>query len=265
MSLEVLSTLLILGCFTGFVSGLLGVGGGLILVPVLSFIFESQGMAPPDAMILAVGTSLLTIFFTTLSGARSHWQLGRINLNEVKRWLPWIGCGVAIGTYLVRFFGGVLSMSVFVIVALVIAFRLVTRRTASKYIKIPTMLHNGLVIMIGAGSTLMGIVPYMVSRGGDTHRAIAHASAIGVFLSLIGTIAALLLIPKSLGSPQGTFGGVNLYLGVLVVMTSVLFAPLGVKAGRHFSSRLLQLIFATFLLASAGKVSFSLMSMLVFD
>ena len=104
-NLPTISALIVTGIFAGLLAGLLGVGGGIVIVPVLFFLFQRFGVSPQSAMLIATATSLATIVPTSLSAIRSHHKLGNVDLTLLRSWCLYILLGVIMGSLLVTQYG----------------------------------------------------------------------------------------------------------------------------------------------------------------
>ncbi len=248
---------LLVGAAGGFTAGLFGVGGGLVIVPTLYFLWRADPVLGPEVMHFAVATSLACIVITSVSSSWTHWRARRLQFPP----LPWLAGAVSIG-----------SASAVVLANTVPtdwlklgfgAFALGTcitllRKTATEGSKPPPARREllGAGTFIGHVSTLLGVsggamtVPYLVLRGTDVRQAVVVSSAVAIPISLIGAIGLGLTGPHT----PHTWGYVHLpaFLGISAV--SLLFANWGARLSQRMDRRRLQIGFAAFLAAVAGHM-----------
>jgi uncharacterized membrane protein YfcA len=263
-----LSGMFALAATAGFLAGLLGIGGGLVLVPGLYFVFTSLGFDGPDIMHLAIGTSLSTIVATGLSSARSHHKRGNVAFDLVKKIGIGMVIGVGIGTTIAAAVSG-LWLQIFFAVTLVLLAGLM-RINPEKITMMKQVPHQPWPAVAGTGigiiSTLMGIggaalnVPYMTLNNVPIHKAIGSASTMGLcvaFPGAIGFIVIGLLAPEhGTGFPPFSFGYVNLVALAVIIPVTVLFAPLGVRVGHSLSIKKMRQVFSIFMIIIAVRMIF---------
>ena len=233
-----ISTILALiatGAFAGILAGLLGVGGGIVIVPVLFFVFQGFGVSPESAMVVATATSLATIIPTSISSIRSHNQKGNVDFDLLKRWAVFIFIGVLAGSWLVTRVNGTWLTALFGVIATLSALNMLFRSGKSALFKsLPG--NAGQAIMgssIGFFSSIVGIgggtisVPILTFYNYPAHKAVGTAAAIGLIISLPGAATMLILGQSPADAPIGTFGLVNLVAFLCIVPLTVLFAPIG--------------------------------------
>ena len=250
---------LVLGLVAGFVAGLLGVGGGLIIVPVLVFIFAAQHFPEQYAMHLALGTAMASIIFTSVSSFRAHHAHGAVN------WQIWrdIGPGIIIGTFLGTVLAAFLSAYFLKIFFVAFVFYAGTQMLLDIKPKAARALPGwfGMYLagnVIGAVSSLVGIgggtlsVPFMTWCNVKLHQAIGTSAAIGLPIAIAGTLG---YIANGWGVraalPEHSFGFVYVPALAAIVATSMLTAPLGAKLAHRLPVKQLKKIFA-FLLYVLG-------------
>jgi len=253
-----ISTLLALiatGVFAGILAGLLGVGGGIVIVPVLFFLFQSFGVSPESAMLVATATSLATIVPTSISSIRSHNQKGNVDFNLLKRWAVFILIGVLLGSWLVTRVEGSMLTMLFGAIAVLSALNMLFRTGKSAlYQKLPDTGQSVMGASIGFFSSMVGIgggtisVPLLTLYNYPAHKAIGTAAAIGLIISLPGALTMLILGSTPTDAPAGTFGLVNLFGFACIVPLTVLFAPVGASLAAKLDAGKLKKIFAFVLL-----------------
>jgi uncharacterized membrane protein YfcA len=255
-NLATLMALVATGVFAGILAGLLGVGGGIVIVPVLFFLFQSFGVSPESAMLVATATSLATIVPTSISSIRSHNQKGNVDFDLLKRWAGFILIGVLVGSWLVTRVEGTLLTLLFGVIATLSALNMLFRTGKSAlYQKLPGCAGQTVIgTSIGFFSSMVGIgggtlsVPLLTLYNYPAHKAVGTAAAIGLIISLPGALTMLLLGTTPDDAPSGTFGFVNLFSFLCIVPLTVLFAPVGASLSAKLDAVKLKKIFAFVLL-----------------
>lgn len=252
--------LFILAGLAGFLSGLLGIGGGLVIVPGLYFIFTTLGYDGDSIMHVAIGTSLAAIIGTGTSSARAHYKRGAVRIDLVKK----IGIGMFIGVVIGTYIASVLaSFWLQVFFALTLIFLAFLMRLNPEKIKLwnevpaqPMPAFAGTVI--GTICTLMGIggaalnVPYMTLNNVSIHRAIGTSSALGLVIAVPGTIGFLLIgLMDGTPLPPFTIGYINIMALFLIVPITVMVAPYGVAMAHSLSIIKLRRVFSVFMIIIA--------------
>lgn len=254
------------GLVTGFFAGLLGVGGGAIIVPVLYELFRITGVDDSVRMKICVATSLAIIIPTAIRSVRAHWKRGAVDVSVIKALGPWVVGGAIVGVFVASHAPASFLKGVFVASTLFIAARLAfgtgsTRDGAS----LPGLPWDGLAgAGIGLISTLIGIgggayiTAYMKYLGWPIHKAVGTAAGFG---PLIAIPAAIGFMAEGWGVPllpPLSLGYVSLAGLLVVAPVSVLAAPLGVRVAHRLSRRTLETIFMSFLLLVAARFAASL-------
>lgn len=255
-NIPTLLALVATGIFAGILAGLLGVGGGIVIVPVLFFLFQSFGVSPESAMLVATATSLATIVPTSISSIRSHNKKGNVDFELLKRWSVFILIGVLLGSWLVTRVEGTLLTILFGVIATLSALNMLFRTGKSAlYPKLPN--STGQTVMassVGFFSAMVGIgggtisVPLLTLYNYPTHKAVGTAAAIGLIISLPGALTMLIFGSTPLDAPAGTFGFVNLFGFICIVPLTVIFAPVGASLAAKLDAAKLKKIFALVLL-----------------
>jgi len=254
--------LLATGVFAGILAGLLGVGGGIVIVPVLFFLFQSFGVSPESAMVVATATSLATIVPTSISSIRSHHQKGNVDFDLLKRWAVFILIGVLIGSWLVTRVDGTWLTALFGVIATLSALNMLFRTGKSAvFQQLPgTAGQTVMGTSIGFFSSMVGIgggtisVPLLTLYNYPAHKAVGTAAAIGLIISLPGALTMLLLGSTPTDAPAGTFGLVNLIGFICIVPLTVLFAPVGASLAAKLDAAKLKKIFAIVLLITGVRM-----------
>ena len=254
--------LVIAGAVSGLTAGMLGVGGGIVVVPVLYHVLGLMGVDPGVRMHLAVGTSLATIIPTAFASVRAHDRKGAVDWALLKRWSIPMLIGVAAGSALAGIARGQTLALIFALaafpVAIQLAFASEERRIADRLPEGPT----GLILpaLIGGLSTMMGIgggtigVPVMTLFGVPIHRAVGTASAFGVIISIPGAIGAVIAGLGAHGLPAWSLGYVNLMGFLLIAPISFFAAPFGAHIAHEMDRKKLRAVFALFVAVTAGRM-----------
>ena len=272
---ELVLLLIAVGALSGFMAGLFGIGGGAILVPVFYECFRLVGVPLEVRMPLCIGTSLAIIIPTSLSSFRAHYKRGAVDMAILKLWWVPIVLGVLAGSVTARFAPERLFKIVFVMVAWSAATRLLLARDGWKFgDTIPTgFLMRAYGFVIGLLSTLMGVGGglfanlLMTFYGRPIHQAVATSSALAVLISIPGAFgyvyagwpaAARFPDVAALQAPFA-LGYVSLIGALLVMPTTLITAPLGVKLAHTLSKRALEMAFGTYLFIVGGRFVVSLL------
>jgi uncharacterized membrane protein YfcA len=255
MDLTFAAELLLLGCCTGFLAGLLGIGGGMLLVPFLSFLLSQRGVAPGMSVKMAIATSMTTIVFTSLSSVRAHHKRGAVRWPLVRNMAPGIVVGGLIagagafamikGQALALFFAAFVAFS---------ATQMLRGRPPHPDREMPGRLGQAaagsgigfLSGLVGAGGGFVS-VPFMTRCNVPIHHAVATSAALGFPIALANTAGYLV---GGLGLPPVLPGALGyLYLPALVVvaLASVTMAPMGARAAHALDVRQLKRAFAVLL------------------
>ncbi len=252
--MEVVIIYLLLGAFAGLVAGLLGVGGGLIIVPVLVIIFTGQGMADHLIVHMAVGTSLATIVFTSISSVRAHHQHGAVLWPVFWQLTP----GIVIGAWLGALFADVLASDqlrrFFGVFEILVAIQMTFNVKPQPHRQLPKrvgMFTAGGVI--GAISAVVGIgggtmtVPFLVWCNVVMRKAVATSSACGLPIAIAGATGFVFTGWNAADLPTYSSGYVYWPAFIGIVIASILFAPVGARLAHRLPSVQLKRIFAVLL------------------
>ncbi|MEE1674052.1 sulfite exporter TauE/SafE family protein [Agarivorans aestuarii] len=250
------------GVFAGFLAGLLGVGGGIVIVPVLFFLFQGFGVSPESAMLIATATSLATIIPTSISSIRSHNKKGNVDFELLKRWGVFILVGVLLGSLLVTRVDGTWLTLLFGIIATLSALNMLFRTGKSAlFNKLPGNIgQTTMGTSIGFFSSMVGIgggtisVPLLTLYNYPAHKAVGTAAAIGLVISLPGALTMLALGTTPADAPVGTYGLINLIGFICIVPLTVLFAPLGAFVAAKLDANKLKKVFAVVLLVTGLRM-----------
>lgn len=259
---QMLVLLLAVGAFAGILAGLLGVGGGIVLVPAFFFTFTSLGFDTPQTMQLCVATSLATIIVTSARSLASHHRAGAVEWHILRSWAPGIVLGAIFGVLVVAqlrtpvlqiLFAGLAAL-----IGLYMAFGKSHWRLAEQ---MPVGLARAILsLIVGFLSVLMGVgggsfgVPLMSLHNIPIHRAVATAAGFGMLIAVPSVIGFLMIEMPDQYRPPFTIGLVNLVaFGVTITMT-ILTAPLGARLAHRLEPARLRRFFAVFLLLVAANM-----------
>jgi uncharacterized protein len=242
------------GLAAGFLSGLLGIGGGGILVPVLYEAFGLAGVPDDVRMHMALGTTLAVIAPTVLRSFAAHRARGAVDMAVVYRIAPWIALGVVIGTLFAHILSSVALRWIWVVFGTALALKMALGRDdwriADQLPPAPWL--AGIALIIGIISTLMGIggatftVPLLTLHGRSLLQSVATATGIGPVIAIPGLIGYIWSGWDAAGLPAFSLGYVNA-AALLIIPLSVFAAPYGVKTAHGIDRRKLELAFAAFL------------------
>ena len=256
--LEEASAYLLLGSVAGVLAGLLGVGGGLIIVPALVTIFISQGIDSQITMHLALGTSLASILITSISSVLSHHKKHAVVWHQVFK----LSLGILFGAWC----GGVLASQLsstflkplFAIFELLVAAYMLYDNTPKAHQTSPSLLNfNVSGSVVGFISSIVGIgggtmsVPWLMWHGSSIHKAIATSAAIGFPIALSGSISYLYSGWQHTSLPEYSLGFIYLPALLGIIVSSVFFAPLGAALAHRLDVKKLKKTFAYLLIVLA--------------
>lgn len=250
------------GLVAGTLAGLLGVGGGIVVVPVLYHLFSYLGIDPSVRMHLAVGTSLATIIPTSIRAVRAHMQRGGFEPELFRAWAPAVFAGSVAGTWLATLADFSVLTSVFGIVGLLMALQM---GLGSADWRLGTTLPRGRAslgfpVMIGGLSAMMGIgggtfsVPALTLFGTPIHRAVGTSSGFGLVISIPATIGFAIGGWNAPGLAAFSVGYVNALGLLLIVPTTLLTVPLGARLAHSLSQHRLRQLFGIFLGITACRM-----------
>ena len=255
--LPMVAMLLMIGAFAGVLAGLLGVGGGIILVPAFFYAFSVLGYDSPQLMQICLATSLATIIVTSLRSVAAHHAKGAVEWSILKGW----GVGIALGAFAGVAVASALRSEVLqiifsglaMLIGLYLAFGKVHWRLGEEMPRgalriVGSPLVGFLSVLLGIGGGSFG-VPIMTAFGVPIHRAIATAAGFGVLIAL-PAVAAFVFSDVAI-TPPGTIGAVNLPAFGLVIAMTLLTAPIGVRLAHRTDAKLLKRVFGGFVILVA--------------
>jgi len=260
--------LLLTGSIAGVLAGLLGVGGGIVIVPVLYLLFPFVGVDESVVMHLAVGTSLLTIIPTSIMSAKTHYNKGGLEVGLLKSLVPGIVLGVILGIIISGQANGKILTTTFGTIAFLVSVHMAFKKEGfylAKKFPESQATRCPIGIFIGSISVVMGIgggtlsVPILSLYNVPIRKAVGTASAIGIIIALPGSVGFILAGLNNPLLPSFSIGYANLLGFSLIVPATIITAPLGAKFAHTINPDLLRKAFAFFLFLTSVKMLFSVL------
>ena len=256
---------LAVGAIVGFLAGLLGIGGGAIIVPMLVWIYAAQGFPPEHILHIALGTSLATIFFTSLASMRAHHQRGAVDWAVVRAIAPGILAGSFGATVAASYLPTRPLAMVFTVLAFYAAASILFDIRPKRTRALPGpggVFAAGAAIgvassLLAAGGAFLTI-PFLMWCAVPVRRAIGTAAAVGFPIALAGSIGYILQGLRAEGLPHWSLGYVYLPAFALIVVTSMLLAPLGARIAYRLPLKPLRILLGLVLLGLAVRTLVSL-------
>lgn len=256
----------LLGSFAGFIAGLFGVGGGLMLVPLLFMLFAAQGFPEGHLMHLALGTSMATIMFTSMSSMRAHHKHGAVRWDIVKYMAPGLMLGTLSGTQIASLLPTRPLGILFTLIVYYASLQMGMGFTPPPSHRLPGrmgLVCTGMVIgcissLVSAGGGFMS-VPFMLWCNVAVHQAVGTSSALGFPIAVAGTLGYILSGWHVAGLPAGTLGYIYLPALAGVVIMSIVTAPVGARLAHRLPVKQLKRAFAAFLALLATKMLLDLL------
>lgn len=253
--LIILMVFLIIGAFAGVLAGLLGVGGGIVLVPAFFYTLRALGYHNEQVIQICLATSLATIIFTSIRSLMAHHAKGAVDWDVLRAWAPGIMIGAVIGMALASGLNSDNLVAVFGVLGILIATYMGFGRADWRlHDEMPSgILRALLALLIGFLSVLMGIgggsfgVPLMSLHGRPIHRAVATAAGFGVIIALPAVVGFILLSPPAAYRPPFMLGYINLPAFFIVIAMTMITAPYGAALAHRLEVKTLRRIFALFL------------------
>ena len=257
---QLIIELAVLGICTGFLAGLLGIGGGMIMVPFLTFMLSHRGVDADLSVKMAIATSMATIIFTSISSVRAHHKRGAVRWDLVKGLAPGIVLGSMIGSlgvfallkgaYLAIFFGLFVGFS---------ATQMFLDKKPAPSRQVPAtagLMGAGGVIgfisgLVGAGGGFIS-VPFMTWCNVAIHNAVATSAALGFPIAVANVVGYIISGMSAQGLPEDAFGFIWVPALVVIAACSVFTAPMGTKAAHTLPVKKLKRIFASVLYVLAA-------------
>lgn len=245
----------------GIIAGLLGVGGGIVIVPVLFWIFTFARFPDALGMHMAVATSLATIIATSISSMRAHHKRGAVDFALLRRWAPALALGALGGGLAARFFEPAVLTGIFGFVGLLFAANLAMPRNLVIAETLPrTPVQAALAAVIGFVSSLMGIgggtlgVTALTAFSYPIHRAVGTASAFGLAIAVPAVVGFVVSGWDVPGRPPLSLGYVSIAAAAIILPFTTAFAPLGARLAHALEPVWVKRAFALFLALTALKM-----------
>jgi uncharacterized membrane protein YfcA len=252
---------LAIGSVVGFFAGLLGIGGGMVMVPMLAWAFTAQGLAAEHIVHLALGTAMATIMFTSVSSMRAHHAHDAVDWKVARAMAP----GILTGSFLAALAAGLIATRPLAVMFTLLVFYAATqilfdlRPKRSRELPGPTGVFaagagiGAISSLLAAGGAFM-CIPFLAWCSVPLRRAIGTAAAVGLPIAVAGTAGYVLQGLRVAGLPPATLGYVYLPALALVVITSMLAAPLGARVAHRVPVKRLRIVFAMVLYALAARM-----------
>jgi uncharacterized membrane protein YfcA len=254
---ESILILLLAGSLAGIMAGMLGIGGGIILVPPLVFVFDLMNVSETVIPHLAIGTSLATIIATSLSSARAHLHRGSVDQQILKYSIIPTSLGAGLGGLIASSLKNHVLAMIFVFIAIIVSIRMMIPSKASEVsdqepnrflIGNFTGLTGVISAMVGIGGGAMN-VPLMNMMGVQMHQAVGTSATMGFMIALPGTIAFIISGWENPDLPDFSLGFIHWLAALCICLMTIILAPLGVAISHRLNTRKLKQVFGVFLLA----------------
>lgn len=256
--------LLAAGVLAGLTAGLLGVGGGIVMVPAMALAFEFLHFDANVYQHVAVGTSLAVIMATGSSSAWAHHKKGAVMWEVVRLWALPIMLAALAGGLMAKLYSGDVLRVIFGVVALLVAANIVLplQKILMGNLRDSPLTHRISAVIVGYISALMGIgggslsVPTLASFGHAMHKAVGTGAALGVLIAIPAALGFVISGWGVAGRPPLSLGYVNLSALVLIGAAAALVAPLGVALAHRLDQKILKRVFAVYLFVIGGRMIF---------
>ncbi|QOL25554.1 sulfite exporter TauE/SafE family protein [Thalassotalea sp. LPB0316] len=264
LALTIILVCAILGMSVGFLAGLLGIGGGLIIVPALVYLLPIFGIEEHLVLPISLATSLAAIVVTSSSAAFAHHKNGNIPWQLTKPLMVAVSVGAITGSYIAELLSAKALTSFFAGAVLVLAIYMLISIKVERTKPYPKQWKvNVIGVITGVIGSLMGIsggvilIPTLSYLSIPVRQAIGMATACGLMVALFGSIGFVLTGTQQTGLPQWSLGYIYLPALLGIISTSFLFAPVGVKLATKLPVRTLKKLFASFLMLLAIEMLLS--------
>lgn len=259
MNLALIPVFLVLGTAVGFMAGLLGIGGGFTIVPVLMEVFSREGFATEHVLPMAIGTSAATIIFTTFASARAHHAHGAVAWPIVRAMAPGLVIGSLIGPQIASALPLPVTAAIFGGFTWFTALRMLRARPPKVTRELPgtgTLFAVGAGIgvaagMVGTGGAFLA-VPFMTRCNVKPHTAVATSAALGFPIAVAASLGFILAGLRKTGLPPYSLGYIYVPALIAIVASSMLIAPLGARVAHAWSGARLRAAFAAMLFVLGG-------------
>jgi len=258
--LPMLALLLLIGAATGVIAGLLGVGGGIVLVPAFFYLFSTLGFGGAHLMQVCIGTSAATIVVTSARSVMLHNKKGAVDWQLLRNWAPWLVAGSIAGVVVASVLHTTALQAVFGVLAMLAGLYMAFGRSEWRLgLTVPAQPLRAIqASLLALFSSLMGIgggtfgVPLMSLYSVPIHRAVATASGFGILISVPSLIGFMLLtVPDA---PPYSIGAVNLPAFAVIIPMTLLTTPYGVRLAHAMDPKPLKRAFAIFITLVAANM-----------
>lgn len=253
--------LLALGLLNGILAGLLGIGGGLVIVPAMVWLLPKVGVPAEHLMHMALATSMATICFTAVSSAYAHHKRGSVSAPLLKILVPTIAIGGLLGAYIADLINSIWLGRIFGAGAIIMGLQMVLgKQPMAKGSDLSSLSATPAGVSIGALSSLLGIgggsfvVPYLLYHKEKLVMAIGTAATCGLPLAIMATIGYVVLGWNTTGLPPYHLGYVYLPAVLAIAIGSVLSAPFGAYLAHKLPTKIIKRIFASLLVIVGLKI-----------
>ncbi|MEL7297037.1 MAG: sulfite exporter TauE/SafE family protein [Pseudomonadota bacterium] len=256
------------GILAGLLAGLLGIGGGIVLVPAGLIVLHALQVPSSVTMHVAVATSSAAIVFSAASSALAHHRLGAVDWTTVRRWALWTAAGAFAGGIISRYINGDWLRLLFMFLATYVGFRFLrpTGNRASLPRTLPLLAQRGIATLIGLLSAWLGIgggsfiVPVLSTLGKAVNQAIATSAALGNCIALPATLGFVIAGLGVADRPPLSFGYVHAPSLAVFALSAIALAPVGARLAHRVNQRRLKQLFGIFLWIAALRIAMGLMS-----
>lgn len=259
--MEVFFVSVLLGAVSGLLAGLFGIGGGLVIVPILVLVFSSQGFPADLTMLMSVATSLATIIITSIASMRTYYRLGSLLWAKVFSLSPWVMLGAVVGAVIADYIAVNILRFIFILFLLYAGVLMAFEgKSKPKELKQSEKLDYWAGSFIGLISSMLGvgggtlIVPFLIRCQIPMCNAIAVASACSLLVAVAGTLSYMLLGWNDLHLPECSLGYVYLPAFLGITLSSIFTAPMGAKLAHKLPTEKLKRYFSLLLFVIAGKL-----------
>jgi uncharacterized membrane protein YfcA len=258
MDISLILVLLVLGAATGFAAGLLGIGGGMLMVPFITMILTAKDFPTEHVVHMAIATSLATIMFTSISSVRAHHKRGAVEWRIVKLLAPGILIGSWIGPWIGAHMNSTALAAFFAIFVAFSATQMLIDKKPAASRDLPGaagMFASGGAIgilagLVGAGGGFVS-VPFMTWCNVKIHNAVATSAALGFPIAVAGTLSNIYFGMNIEGLPPASLGYIYLPALLVISLASITTAPLGARTAHNLPVKSLKKVFAYMLYALA--------------
>lgn len=263
LDIQLIVLLLLAGSIAGFIAGLFGVGGGIVVVPVVLWVLKSQNIESEYIQHIAVCTSLTVMVFTTFISSWGHYRKKAIHFGVFKNMAPGIIVGSMLGSMFASFIPSQSLQLVFIVFAYMVALKTMAGFNPNSSWSLPKPVEIfGIGSLFGGISGLLGIgggafnVPFLLACKVPVKKAIGTSATLSWSVAISATAGYIWSGMQIENLPEGTFGFCYLPAAITLVITTSIFAPLGVRLAHKLPQKLMRIIFGIMLLVVASKMLF---------